>query len=104
MPKLSEQKIADRDAKRDLQAEIRQACSDLKQGVGIGRITPTCQAARIRINMNMSQGAFADLLGVSRRTVQQWEQGRRRPSGAARSLLKIAEKRPDVLRKELSAA
>ncbi len=67
----------------------------------VGRITPTCQAARIRLNMNMSQGAFADLLGVSRRTVQQWEQGRRKPSGAARSLLQIAEKRPDVLRKEL---
>ncbi|MCI5150624.1 MAG: helix-turn-helix domain-containing protein [Candidatus Electrothrix sp. MAN1_4] len=51
--------------------------------------------------MNLSQGAFAHLLGVSKRTVQQWEQGRRRPSGAAQSLLKIAEKRPDVLRQEL---
>ena len=38
MEKLSEQKIADRDANRDLQAEIRQAYSDLKQGAGIGRI------------------------------------------------------------------
>jgi putative transcriptional regulator len=103
MPKLCEQEIAERDAGRDLQAEIRHACADLKQGGGIGRIIQTDSAVRIRLNMNMSQAAFADLLGVSKRTVQQWEQGRRRPSGAARSLLKIAEKRPDVLRKELGA-
>ena len=46
----------------------------------------------------MSQAQFAELLGVSIRTLQEWEQGRRKPSGAAASLLVLAEKRPDVLR------
>ena len=86
MPKLDrqEQKIVDRDAKRDLQSEIRQAAVELKQGKGVGRITTDSPTARIRINMGMSQAAFASLLGVSKRTVQHWEQQRRKPSGAAR--------------------
>ena len=51
-----------------------------------------------RHKVGLSQAQFAGLLGVSKRTLQDWEQGRREPSGAAKSLLKIAEKRPDVLR------
>ncbi len=101
MPKLSEKQIMERDSKRDLQAEINQAREDVKKGRGMGRITPNSPTARIRINMGLSQAAFARLLGVSKRTVQQWEQQRRKPSGAAKSLLRIAEKRPDVLREEL---
>ena len=104
MTTLSEQQIMERDSKRNLQAEIKQAAAELKKGRGIGRITPNSPTARIRINMGLSQAAFATLLGVSKRTVQQWEQQRRKPSGAAKSLLKIAEKRPDVLRDELSVA
>jgi len=46
----------------------------------------------------LSQQKFADVLGVSTRTLQGWEQGRRKPSGAARSLLTIAKRRPEVLR------
>jgi putative transcriptional regulator len=46
----------------------------------------------------LSQQKFADVLGVSARTLQEWEQGRRNPSGAARSLLEIAKRRPEVLR------
>ena len=101
MSKLSEKQIMERDSKRDLQAEINQAREDVKKGRGMGRITPNSPTARIRINMGLSQAAFARLLGVSKRTVQQWEQQRRKPSGAAKSLLRIAEKRPDVLREEL---
>jgi len=41
---------------------------------------------------------FAALPGVSVRTLQEWEQGRRNPSGAAQTLIAIAEKRPEVLR------
>ena len=50
----------------------------------------------IRKQLNLSQAAFAGLMGVSVRTVQDWEQGRRNPSGPAKSLLRIAEQRPEV--------
>jgi putative transcriptional regulator len=50
----------------------------------------------IRRKLKLSQAAFAALMGVSLRTVQDWEQGRREPSGPAKSLLRIAEQRPDV--------
>ena len=51
----------------------------------------------IRERLKLSQAAFASLLGVSSRTVQDWEQGRRQPQGPAKSLLRIAEKRPEIL-------
>ena len=41
---------------------------------------------------------FAKLLGVSKRTLEQWEQGRRQPSGAAKTLLRVAELHPEALR------
>jgi putative transcriptional regulator len=50
----------------------------------------------IRRRLNLSQSAFAGLMGVSLRTVQDWEQGRRQPSGPAKSLLRIAEQRPEI--------
>ena len=53
---------------------------------------------RIRAKLQLSQAAFAGLMGVSLRTVQDWEQGRRKPSGPAIALLRIAEQRPEVFR------
>jgi putative transcriptional regulator len=50
----------------------------------------------IRMRLKLSQAAFAGLMGVSLRTVQDWEQGRREPSGPAKSLLRIAEQHPEV--------
>jgi len=50
----------------------------------------------IRQRLSLSQTAFAGLMGVSLRTVQDWEQGRREPSGPAKSLLRIAEQHPEV--------
>lgn len=50
----------------------------------------------IRRKLNLSQSAFAGLMGVSVRTVQDWEQNRREPSGPAKSLLRIAEQHPEV--------
>jgi len=56
-----------------------------------------------RRQSGLSQAQFAALMGVSVRTLQEWEQGRRQPSGAAKTLLKVAERHPEVLR-ELAAA
>ena len=53
--------------------------------------------ATIRQRTGLSQSRFAELLGVSVRTLQDWEQGRRVPSGAARTLLLIAHKNPRAL-------
>jgi putative transcriptional regulator len=53
----------------------------------------------IRRHLQMSQGFFADVMGVSKKTVEAWEHGRNRPSGTAARLLVIAEKDPDALRR-----
>ena len=50
----------------------------------------------IRLKLKMSQSAFAGLMGVSVRTLQDWEQGRREPQGPAVALLRIAEQHPEV--------
>lgn len=50
----------------------------------------------IRAKLKLSQSAFAGLLGVSMRTLQDWEQGRRQPQGPAVALLRIAEQHPEV--------
>ena len=62
-----------------------------------GRVTTVPSVATVRERTGLSQPRFAELLGVSVRTLQEWEQGRRAPSGAARALLLIAAKNPRVL-------
>ena len=52
--------------------------------------------------LHLSQDQFAGMLGVSVRTLQEWEQGRRKPSGAAKSLLKVASFAPDIVLKALT--
>jgi len=53
--------------------------------------------AQLRESTGLSQSRFAQLLGVSPRTLQDWEQGRRAPSGAARTLLLVAARDPKAL-------
>lgn len=55
-------------------------------------------AAEARAQTGLSQQDFAHLLGVSARTLQDWEQGRREPNGAAKTLLRVAVAHPEVLR------
>jgi putative transcriptional regulator len=54
-------------------------------------------AAEARAQVGLSQMDFANLLGVSARTLQDWEQGRREPTGAAKTLLQVAVSHPEVL-------
>lgn len=55
-------------------------------------------ATEARNRVGMSQSEFAKLLGVSVRTLQDWEQGRREPSGAAKTLLRIASQNPEAVK------
>ena len=56
---------------------------------------PDPEVKAIRSHLGVSQEKFAIILGVSKRTVENWEQGRRHPTGAARSLLRIVEADPE---------
>ena len=85
--------------------EMEQFKSDLLKSVrqmktGKARVTTVqvSAAAEARNRVGLSQSEFAKLLGVSVRTVQDWEQGRREPSGAARTLLRIAAQNPEAVK------
>lgn len=56
-----------------------------------------CLSLNARASLGLSQQGFAQLLGISTRTLHDWEQGRREPSGAAKTLLKIAAQYPEVV-------
>ena len=96
---MTEKKLLNRDAKRDIGAELLASVLEMKAGK-TGRIhrIPLSEVTQARAKSGLSQSQFAQVLGVSMRTLQEWEQGRRKPSGAARALLTIAAKRPDVIR------
>jgi putative transcriptional regulator len=83
-------------SQRDIGAEILEGMRQLKRGES-GRVVSIPGVRSIREKTGLSQAKFAALLGVSVRTLQDWEQGRRAPSGAAKTLLLIAEKNPSVL-------
>jgi putative transcriptional regulator len=105
MPKLSETDLLARDAQRDLNAELLESIKQMNEGQ-VGRVSIVTRDGRViespvakaRIAARLSQAQFATLLGVSVRTLQEWEQGRRSPSGAAKTLLRVAEKHPEFLR------
>jgi len=81
---------------RDIGREILDGLRELKRRK-VGRVFSAPSVAAIREGTGLSQARFALLLGVSVRTLQEWEQGRRAPSGAARTLLLIAKKNPRAL-------
>ena len=82
--------------KRNIGEEILQGLRELKRGE-YGRVINVPDVATIREKTGLSQARFSQLLGVSVRTLQGWEQGRKQPSGAARTLLTIAHTNPKAL-------
>lgn len=83
----------------DLLASVRQ----MKAGKAARETSVVVSAiVEVRTRSGLTQSQFASLLGVSPRTLQEWEQGRRAPSGAAKTLLRVAQAHPEVLR-ELAA-
>jgi putative transcriptional regulator len=79
----------------DLLQSVRQMKAGKAARTTVVALTP---AADARAKVGISQSEFATLLGVSVRTLQDWEQGRREPSGAAKTLLRIAALTPDAIR------
>lgn len=87
----------------DVGAELLTSVREMKAGLRARAHTPEVSTVvRARLSSGLSQSAFAELLGVSVRTLQDWEQGRREPSGAAKTLFLVAERHPEVLQ-ELAA-
>ena len=80
------------------QVDLLQSVREFKAGT-FARITQvqSTTAAKARASVGLSQVRFAHLLGVSLRTLQEWEQGRREPTGAAQTLLRIATQSPEAL-------
>jgi len=91
---LTDRQLQAYEAKRDLASELLESVRQMKAGKTRVVLSPATEA---RERTGLSQSQFAKLLGVSVRTLQGWEQGRKQPSGAARTLLTIAHTNPKAL-------
>lgn len=89
-------------SERDIGQEILQGLREIKadkagqRTLRTHQLKPPAPSQDIRARLRLSQAAFAGLMGVSLRTVQDWEQGRRKPCGPAEALLRIAEQHPEA--------
>lgn len=83
--------------------KLLQSVREMKAGQA-ARVTAVVpnEVAQARQRSGLSQAQFAEALGISKRTLQEWEQGRRSPSGAAKALIRIAKRHPEVMREALS--
>jgi putative transcriptional regulator len=90
---------------RDIGMEILEGIREIKahkagrKALRTHKLKRPMPPRKIRAGLRLSQAAFAGLMGVSVRTVQDWEQGRRKPSGPAEALLRIAEQDPEVFKR-----
>ena len=91
---LTDKQLRVHEATRNLAAELLESVRQMKAGKTQVVLSPAVEA---RERTGLSQSQFATLLGVSVRTLQGWEQGRKQASGAARTLLTIARTNPKAL-------
>lgn len=90
-------------AGEDLGQKLLQSVREMKAGQA-ARVTKVelNDVAQARQGTGLSQTQFAEALSISKRTLQEWEQGRRAPSGAAQALIRIAMRHPEVVREVLA--
>ena len=95
---LSEDELIERDSRRDIGKELLEAVDQMKRGeVGYAHRVAISAVTSARIKAGLSQSQFATLLGVSVRTLLDWERGKRQPTGAAKNLITIAASHPEVV-------
>jgi len=98
--KLTGRALTRFEAGRDIWQEVLDGVREMKAGRGKRfKAEPRSPVLRARLKSGLTQAQFAALLGVSKRTLEQWEQGRREPSGAAKTLIRVAELHPGILRR-----
>lgn len=87
----------------ELGDKLLQSVKEMKAGktARITEVEPN-EVAEARSKTGLSQRQFAEVLHISPRTLQEWEQGRRKPSGAAKALIQIAFRHPDVIKEDLT--
>jgi putative transcriptional regulator len=83
--------------------KLLQSVREMKAGRAsrVTEVEPN-EVTQARQGTGLSQAQFAEALCISKRTLQEWEQGRRSPTGAAQALIRIARNHPDVLREAIS--
>jgi putative transcriptional regulator len=87
----------------ELGQKLLSSIREMKAGKSarVTQVTPN-EVAAARLKTGMSQAQFAKALHISARTLQEWEQGRRHPSGAAQALIQIAFRHPEVIAEVLA--
>ena len=90
--------------KKELFEELLQSVKQAKaiekgelKAARVVKVNAKADIVRVRGKLGLSQSKFAAILGISEDTLQNWEQGRRSPTGPAKVLLKIAAKHPEIL-------
>ncbi len=92
---MTESAMTGRELGEKLLASVREMKAG-KAARGTRVAVPPIAATRNAVGVSQSQ--FAALLGISIRPLHEWEQGRRSPTGAAKTLLRVAETHPEILR------
>lgn len=96
-------KVTETLSAEELGNKLLQSVKEMKAGKAarITEVEPN-EVAKARSKTGLSQRQFAEVLHISPRTLQEWEQGRRKPSGAAKALIKIAFRHPEVIKEDLT--
>lgn len=88
--------VADDPEMADYADEFRDTLHQLKNGE-LTKVRVTSPITETRQRMNLSQPKFAEKLGISVNTLRSWEQGLRKPSGAAKTLLELLHRKPELI-------
>ena len=88
----------------ELGEKLLKSVKEMKAGKA-SRVTRIAanEVASARLKTGLSQAEFAQVLQISPRTLQEWEQGRRTPSGAAKALIQIAFRHPEIFKEDLAS-